>query len=145
MMKSLVESSLNNTIIDNLPTERALIFDVRDARKRVELNNAEKIQLRWCLADARIADYIPIKLGVCNLNNFDYVLGIGELCKCERCQEERSDFCALVGADYAFVQSVVVVYLSKDGDSDIKFADDKRQQKFLELVVPKIQLLSIAK
>ena len=37
------------------------------------------------------------------------------------------------------------VYLSKDGDSDIKFADDKRQQKFLELVVPKIQLLSIAK
>ena len=52
---------------------------------------------------------------------------------------------AIVGADYAFVQSVVDVYLSKDGDSDIKFADDKRQQKFLELVVPKIQLLSIAK
>ena len=141
----IVESSLNNTIIDNLPTERALIFDVCDAGKRVELNNAEKIQLRWCLADARIVDYIPIKLGVCDLNNFDYVLGIGELCKCERCQEERSDFCTLVGADYAFVQSVVFVYLSKDGDSDIKFADDKRQQKFLELVVPKIQLLSIAK
>ena len=67
------------------------------------------------------------------------------MCKCKRCQEERSDFCTLVGADYAFVQSVVVVYLSKDGDSDIKFADDKRQQKFLDLVVPKIQLLSIAK
>ena len=141
----IVESSLNNTIIDNLPTERALIFDVCDAGKRVELNNAEKIQLRWCLADARIVDYIPIKLGVCDLKNFDYVLGIGELCKCKRCQEERSDFCTLVGADYAFVQSVVFVYLSKDGDSDIKFADDKRQQKFLELVVPKIQLLSIAK
>jgi hypothetical protein len=139
----IVDAFINKSIIANLPVERALIFDVCDPGRRVLLNNSEKKQLRWCLEGARIEERIPINPGVFTIRDYDYVLGVGEICKCKDCQELQKNFCSLVGPNWGFVQSVVEVYLSKDGDSDIKFENEEKQRRFLEIIVPKIQLLPI--